>query len=64
MKNDSKAAQDNPAQLEKITPLDGAQAPTIDDPAMHGELLGTGKLGERAICKESIHTETLNTGNK
>ncbi|KFK93332.1 MULTISPECIES: hypothetical protein [unclassified Serratia (in: enterobacteria)] len=64
MKNDSKAAQGNPAQLEKITPLDGGQSPIIDDPATHGELLGAGKFGERATSKESIHTEMLNTCSK
>lgn len=64
MKNDSKTAQSNSAQLEKITPLDGAQTPIIDDPAMHGEPLGSGAFIERTTSKESIHTETLNTGIK
>jgi hypothetical protein len=64
MKNDSKAVHANSVQLEEITPLDGAQAPIIDDPAMHSELLGAGKFGKRATSKESIHTETLNTGSK
>jgi hypothetical protein len=64
MKNDSKAAQGNPTQLEKITPLDGAQAPIIDDPAMHSELLGAGKFAERATSKESIHIEALNISTK
>lgn len=60
MKNDSKAAQGNPAQLEKITPLDGSQAPIIDDPATHSELIGAGTLSERQTSKEAILSETLN----
>lgn len=64
MKNDSKAAQVNPVQLEKITPPDGGQPPIIDDPATHGELLEVGKFGERVTSKESIHIEALNTGSK
>lgn len=56
----NKTIQDTPIQLEKITPLDGGQAPIIDDPAMHDKVLGAGTSAQRQISKESILTETLN----